>query len=670
MKKKLLILALLPFITSASISLAAVLDAEFRLPVYLNRSEATLVLERNSDKAPVLVEISFTEQNTGQAPVPPTVVQLKESLGRHEHTVDISAWPDGQYRALIRNAGDSRDVGLVRGFIKQTLSNTASPPIPCDMRNTRMLFVDDWLIDQSSKLTRRICPPEMIPVTPWIKQKDLARYPRNRISSFFVDKDGSMNARITTSTVARGKNTQYWAKSNDLKNWEVIKTPKEQHPDCIRTNLSTQSMNAPTLKKGAVCRPYAPATDGTPDITQVRVYFTGTKHGEIDWAGYKTRGRRVISVWEKAPGLRLILKDSITELPTEKSGLPPEGEIGDWTRTNDNFGRPTLSADGKTLRFQQTLRIPRNAPFRTYYDNILSDRILATWSSQDGIQWTHALFNPPSPEDPPCSQHYDMHSWKEEDGRLELAYYQVYDARLQKITTELASSRDGIYWQRVEPRVPFLSNGENGEWNFGFSRPTGHRYRVEFEDYYYETMQGINVPHFMFLISVYRTDRSGIDSELYKTRFDGRLAGKHGLQHSPIWDWYGSWEKIAKVTREEFSTPGLIRYRKDRWAALTATTEEGSLITKPLTAAKQTLAINANTGDKGKILVEVLDANGNPLPGYSGEDAAVFTGDSTGATLRWAKGTKAHLPDTPFRLSLRLENAELYALEFSQSKKD
>jgi hypothetical protein len=60
----------------------------------------------------------------------------------------------------------------------------------------------------------------------------------------------------------------------------------------------------------------------------------------------------------------------------------------------------------------------------------------------------------------------------------------------------------------------------------------------------------------------------------------------------------------------------------------------------------------------------VLDAEGRPLPGFSGANAAAFTGDSVNARLAWKNGAQPTLPRQPVRLRIKLAQADLFALHW------
>jgi hypothetical protein len=293
---------------------------------------------------------------------------------------------------------------------------------------------------------------------------------------------------------------------------------------------------------------------------------------------------------------------------------------------------------------------------------------MVTWSTNDGLNWAPTFFDVPTLNDPPATQHYGVDIWWEEDKRLELAYHRIYDVEMQRVYTELAYSRDGILWNRIDNGLPFLNNGKLGEWNFGYSMTTGGRTRNRtrlqgLDGYYYEPMMGINVLHFMFLAVINKDDRTFITPDYYKNRFDGRMTGEKGVQTSPIWDWYGSWEKIAEETKKQRIAPGLMRYRADGWVSAVPVKRRGFIKSKVLISNKG-LHLNAKTAPDGFVRIEVLDEHGNFLDNYSGPNAARFSGDNVSAELTWSQERVLRLPTNPFRLLITLEKAEIYSLQF------
>ena len=645
--------------TDFSNSLNERVHVESRLPVYLNTQEAILVFESLNVNEKIELELTFCENQTQRVPAAPLKVVLSGVSARHEEIINISSWPDGEYKVIISESEgrNSTDV-LVRGIRKQTIKAPAPPIEPIPMTGIKMLFVDDWYIAHSAGIKKQVNPSEQIPIDPWRNDE---RYARNvtGIREFWFDNEQTMYVRLSGTNTDRGERLDYWVESKDLKNWYVVDKPGTRGINKF-INLSGRK---PAPKGERKYRYYDQDRDGKVDLSEVQVRWSGVTRN-VKWGEVEIPFRSRSAVWEKNDGTSLILSEPIT---IDKHLFGPD-EIGTWMDSNDNFGDPRLSRDGTALRCYQTRLIPRYDPFRIHYDNILCNRIMVTWSTNDGLNWTPTFFDVPTLNDPPATQHYGVDIWWEEDKRLELAYHRIYDVEMQRVYTELAYSRDGILWNRIDNGLPFLNNGKLGEWNFGYSMTTGGRTRNRtrlqgLDGYYYEPMMGINVLHFMFLAVINKDDRTFITPDYYKNRFDGRMTGEKGVQTSPIWDWYGSWEKIAEETKKQRIAPGLMRYRADGWVSAVPVKRRGFIKSKVLISNKG-LHLNAKTAPDGFVRIEVLDEHGNFLDNYSGPNAARFSGDNVSAELRWSQGQVSRLPDSTFRLLITLEKAELYTLQF------
>jgi hypothetical protein len=633
---------------------AALMDkvlVESRLPAYINMDEATLVFVRTNTAENIPVVLSFLEQDTQSVPVPPVEVTLSGNSLRCEVPVDISSWADGDYKVFIAEKGCS-DAPLVRGIRKQTSIAPQAPSGPFSVDGSKMFFVDDWYFESVSGLERTLHPAELIPVEPW-NADPACKAPRNSIQEFWVDINGDYNVKILPGKASRKMGEPYWVKSPDLKDWEFVPAPGEKHQDCSLVDLRQSSGSSSTNY-----RRYDPARDGKVDLSQVRVRWSGTKR-DVKWGDIPVPYRSRTAVWEKPNGEVLVLGDPIT---IDKSVFEDD-EIGTWANSNDNFGDVRLSPDGKTLSCYQARLIPRHDPFRVHYDNNLSDRILVTWSTTNGVNWTPSFFDAPTLDDPWATQHYGVDMWSEEEDRLEFAYHKIFDVQYQKVYTELAYSRNGVVWNRIKGGKPFLDNGAPGDFNYGYSITTGNRTRMSWDGYYYEPMQCINVLHFMFMASYSQDDRSFITPEYFAQRFDGRMVGEYGVENSPIMNWHSSWEEICEVTKTQMFTPTFMRYRADGWIGASPAKRRAEIVTKVLHAAGG-LRINAATPPDGFISVEVLDEYGNDLPEYCRRNAAVFKGDRVDAELSWSNGAVRALPSEAFKLRIKLEKSEIFTLRF------
>jgi hypothetical protein len=89
------------------------------------------------------------------------------------------------------------------------------------------------------------------------------------------------------------------------------------------------------------------------------------------------------------------------------------------------------------------------------------------------------------------------------------------------------------------------------------------------------------------------------------------------------------------------------------------------VVTHPLTVAGRELSLNLKGTDGGRLRVELQDAEGKPLPGFTLEDCTPLTGDAIDAVVQWkGKSDVSTVTNQPVRLRFALENMDLYAFQF------
>ena len=76
----------------------------------------------------------------------------------------------------------------------------------------------------------------------------------------------------------------------------------------------------------------------------------------------------------------------------------------------------------------------------------------------------------------------------------------------------------------------------------------------------------------------------------------------------------------------------------------------------------KSLALNAATVRKGKIIIELLDADKKPLPGFAKADCIPFEGDAKQGVIRWKGGLAPSVNEA--RIRVYLEHATLYGFEW------
>ena len=111
---------------------------------------------------------------------------------------------------------------------------------------------------------------------------------------------------------------------------------------------------------------------------------------------------------------------------------------------------------------------------------------------------------------------------------------------------------------------------------------------------------------------------------------------------------------------------GLAKLRLDGFICLEAKDKPGTVVTKPFKLEGSRLLVNVDAA-KGKLLVEILDAKGKPVPGFSaGETKAYERVDDLRLAPQWKAGRDlSALKGKVIRLKFHLRNAKLYSFSFS-----
>jgi len=112
----------------------------------------------------------------------------------------------------------------------------------------------------------------------------------------------------------------------------------------------------------------------------------------------------------------------------------------------------------------------------------------------------------------------------------------------------------------------------------------------------------------------------------------------------------------------------LVRYslRTDGFAAVKGPYSGDHLITKPIVFSGQKLVLNYSTSAAGSLRVELLDASGQPLPGYTSKDCLTVIGDEIAREITWKKGADVSaLAGRPIKLKFILQDADLYSFRFA-----
>lgn len=127
----------------------------------------------------------------------------------------------------------------------------------------------------------------------------------------------------------------------------------------------------------------------------------------------------------------------------------------------------------------------------------------------------------------------------------------------------------------------------------------------------------------------------------------------------------GHYTKVLPMTRPYHTLGvGLATLRLDGFASMKAGSQSGALTTRPLKFAGDRLEVNVDTSD-GTLRVEILDAAGKPIPGFTKADCIAVSKDDLRHTIEWRgnPGLSA-LKEQTVRLKFYLKQGDLFSFQF------
>jgi hypothetical protein len=109
--------------------------------------------------------------------------------------------------------------------------------------------------------------------------------------------------------------------------------------------------------------------------------------------------------------------------------------------------------------------------------------------------------------------------------------------------------------------------------------------------------------------------------------------------------------------------------RLDGFVSLNAPYSGGTATTVPITFAGDRLSLNFATSAAGALRVAVLDAGGQPLPGFGLADCDELFGDTVDRTVTWRDSADlSSLTGQSVRLQFELKDADLFSFQFQPGK--
>lgn len=315
---------------------------------------------------------------------------------------------------------------------------------------------------------------------------------------------------------------------------------------------------------------------------------------------------------------------------------------------------------------------------------------LIAYTSADGVRWKKLQEEPIYKDSGWVFDSQNLAFWSESEQQYVL-YYRKAPDRIRAIAR--TTSADFVHWS--EPVMMTYSDTDTG-------KPSHHLYTNQTQAYFRaphiyvataarffpgrqvisaEQAAAVNVhPNYFKDTSdaVLMTSRGG-------DRYDRTFSGAFIRPGIGLENWVSRTNypalnlvqtgptEMSLYVNQHYGQPTarLQRYslRLDGFASARATYDGGQLITKPIRFDGDRLLLNFATSAAGGIRVEIQDADGQPLPGFSLDDAVELIGNEIEREVRWKHGADVgKIAQQPVRLRLVMKDADVYSLRFSEEK--
>jgi len=304
--------------------------------------------------------------------------------------------------------------------------------------------------------------------------------------------------------------------------------------------------------------------------------------------------------------------------------VSPDGEH--WTRLPNIL---VLDAGDRTALWHDTLR--GKYVLFTRYSPIYPGRHIFRAESDDFETWTEPelVLHWSGMDRAHGIQHYGAGGFVY--GDCYVGFLEIFHVPYRRLDTQLICSRDGRAWRRVCEGEALLPNGPEGAFDHFWAFPAG-------------------------------TPPIQVGNELW-FYYAGR-GHPHSGPQPPIWP---GEDESGRPRRSYWAATGLATMRLDGFAAMDASGEVATLITRPIRFEEgRRLLINADADnyppDSSWLRVGILDRTMLPIEGFTADECDTLTADETRHVASWGGRTDiSAVAGREIRLQFHLENTRLYA---------
>lgn len=244
-------------------------------------------------------------------------------------------------------------------------------------------------------------------------------------------------------------------------------------------------------------------------------------------------------------------------------------------------------------------------------------------------------------QDPPSDMYYNasfLYPWAQDVYLMFPSHFRHFNPQQQPfirprnggqwedfgtLETQMAISRDGVKWSRPT-REAYFPFGLPDEW----------------DRWYAVTAPGV-IKRGNYLYQYYYSSGRLHDSVVLRPEYDD--------------------------TAKQLGGVGVVRQRLDGFISADADHRGGWLTTPVMKFTGKKLRLNIDTGGMGAAFVEIQDAEGKPIPGFTLADCEEIGGNFIDQQVYWkANSDVSSLAGKPIRLHIRLTRGKLFAFQFTR----
>lgn len=313
---------------------------------------------------------------------------------------------------------------------------------------------------------------------------------------------------------------------------------------------------------------------------------------------------------------------------------------------------------------------------------------LVAYTSADGVHWEKLTEDPIFKDSGWVFDSQNLAFWSEWEQQYVL-YYRKAPDRIRAIAR--TTSVDFVHW--TEPTMMTYSDTDT-------SKPSHHLYTNQTQAYFRAPHIYIATAARFFpgrqVISAEQAEAVNVHPNYFKDTSDAVFMTSRGGHHYDrtfsgafirpgigLENWVSRTNypalnlvqtgptEMSLYVNQHYGQPTarLQRYslRLDGFASVRAAYEGGELVTKSIRFDGDRLVLNFATSAAGGIRVEIQDAEGTPLPGFTLDDTVELIGNEIEREVRWKHGADvSRLAQQPVRLRLVMKDADVYALRFQK----